>query len=80
MTGPWALAAWSLFVFVGLCWVPVVAIQIYLDREARRLPNIEALPSRFHRWFRVWFALGVPAFLAMLLIFYLMVAKPLPPI
>ena len=34
------------------------------------------LPDAFRRCFRVWFALGVPAFLALVVVFYLMVAKP----
>jgi uncharacterized membrane protein len=78
MAGAWAIAAWSLFIFIGLCWLPVVGIQLYLSDEARRSMSIQALPGRFHRWFRVWFALGVPAFAAIVLLFYLMIAKPLP--
>ena len=31
----------------------------------------------FHAWFRRWFALGVPAFVAVIAIYWLMVAKPL---
>jgi uncharacterized membrane protein len=74
---PWSLAVWSLFVFVGACWLPVVAIQQRLERESRQAASIHALPERFHRLFKIWFALGVPAFAAMVAIFYLMVAKPL---
>jgi uncharacterized membrane protein len=48
-----------------------------LSREAERAGSIEALPARFHRSFRLWFALGIPAFTAMVLLFYLMIAKPL---
>ena len=36
-----------------------------------------ALPDAYpRRYFRVWFALGVPAFLALVVVFYLMAAKP----
>jgi uncharacterized membrane protein len=35
-----------------------------------------ALPRAYARCYRAWFALGWPAFLAVLVIFYLMVAKP----
>jgi uncharacterized membrane protein len=38
---------------------------------------VNALPAWFHRWFRAWAALGVPAFVAVLAIYFLMVAKPL---
>ncbi len=35
-----------------------------------------ALPSLYHRYARIWFALGWPAFAAVIVIFGLMVAKP----
>jgi uncharacterized membrane protein len=34
------------------------------------------LPPEYHRYYRWWFALGWPAFIGVLIIFYLMVAKP----
>lgn len=74
---PWSNAVWSLFVFTGACWLPVVAMQFRLSREANRATSIEALPAWFHRLFRLWFALGIPAFTAIVLLFYLMIAKPL---
>jgi uncharacterized membrane protein len=45
-----------------------------IAREAARVGA--PLPERYHRFFRAWVALGVPAFLALLVVFYLMVAKP----
>ncbi len=78
MVSAWSMAAWGLFFLVGLCWLPVVAIQIMLKREAGRVSSFEALPVNFHRLFKWWFALGVPAFMAVVILFYLMVAKPLP--
>ncbi len=74
----WSTAVYGLFVLAGACWLPVVWLQIRLSRDAARAPSTAALPVRFHRWFRWWFALGVPAFAAVIVIFYLMVAKPLP--
>jgi uncharacterized membrane protein len=73
----WSIAVWSLFVFAGCCWIPVVFIQLHLSRTAQGVPSVEWLPRSFHRWFRLWFALGVPAFLAVIAIYWLMVAKPL---
>ena len=73
----WSIAVTVLFTLVGVCWLPVVAIQASLAREVARAPAIESLPPAFHRRFRIWFALGVPAFIGVLVIFYLMVAKPL---
>ena len=66
-----------MFVLVGVCWLPVVAIQIRLSRAAQRAASISALPAEFHGMFRLWFALGVPAFITVIAIFYFMVARPL---
>jgi uncharacterized membrane protein len=40
--------------------------------------TVEALLPQFHRRFKWWVALGVPAFMAMALLFYLTVDEPLP--
>jgi uncharacterized membrane protein len=77
LASPWSIAVWGLFALTGACWLPVVAIQARLAREAERAASVAALPAYFHRWFRWWFALGVPAFAAIIVIYYLMVAKPL---
>lgn len=77
LASPWSIAVWSLFMLTGACWLPVVVMQVWLSREVNRAPSIEALPARFHQWFRLWFVLGIPAFTAVVLLFYLMVAKPL---
>ena len=73
----WSIAVWSMFVVIGACWLPVVAIQIKLSKLAAAAPSIDSLPQGFHRQFRAWFALGVPAFTLIIVVFYLMVAKPL---
>ena len=74
---PWVVASIALFALAGACWLPVVVIQLRLLREARQASSMDALPSGFHRRIRVWFMLGVPAFAALVVVFYLMVAKPL---
>jgi uncharacterized membrane protein len=73
----WSLAVWSLYALVGACWLPVLGIQLQLRREAERVSSVEKLSARFHVRFRRWFALGIPAFAAVVVIYYLMVAKPL---
>lgn len=73
----WSLTTAFLFVLVGACWVPVVAIQRRLERDARQAASLAALPVVFHRLFRLWFALGIPAFAGVVIIVYMMVAKPL---
>lgn len=75
---PWIAGALLLYVLIGLCWLPVVAIQIRLARLARRSHEEGTpLPETFHRAMRVWFWLGWPALLGMLAVFWLMVRKPL---
>ena len=73
----WAIAVWSLFVFIGACWLPVVWIQLRQRREANSADSIAALSAGFHARFRIWFALGVGAFAAVVAIYFLMVAKPI---
>jgi uncharacterized membrane protein len=73
----WTLAVWSLFVLAGVCWIPVLRIQVVLSREAQAAAMVEALPGSFHRLFRWWVALGIPAFASVIAITALMVAKPL---
>jgi uncharacterized membrane protein len=71
--------AWSLalYVLTGLCWLPVVWIQLRLRDLAREAVATGApLQARYFRLFRVWFALGFPAFAAVIGIVWLMVAKP----
>lgn len=74
---PWSIAVLALVAVAGLCWLPVLALQVRLHRAAVQAGSTAALPARFHRWFGRWFALGVAAFAAVLALFYLMVAKPL---
>ncbi|HKW38802.1 MAG TPA: DUF2269 domain-containing protein [Burkholderiales bacterium] len=80
MLSAWSAAVWSLFLFAGACWVPVLRIQVLLSREAQRAPSVDALPASFHRAFEWWRALGVGAFAAVIAITWLMVAKPLAPV
>ena len=77
LTEPWLAVAMGLYVFTGACWLPVVAIQLRLKRLAEEaVARGEPLPERYHRLYRIWFALGWPAFAAVLTIYWLMVAKP----
>jgi uncharacterized membrane protein len=80
MTGgqwPERWLAWVLVVyaFVGACWLPVVWLQILLRDSALRAQKVGQLDARFHRRFLVWFILGWPAFLGVLVLFGLMLAR-----
>lgn len=74
---PWLLASLALYALAGLCWLPVVVLQIRLARLARAAAERgEALPDGYWRAARRWETLGYPAFAAMLAIYFLMVGKP----
>jgi uncharacterized membrane protein len=70
---------WSivLYVLIGACWLPVVGLQIRMRNLAiRAAEEGTSLPAAYFRCYRWWFALGWPAFIGVLIVFYLMVAKP----
>ena len=74
----WLLWSLALYVFAGACWLPVVWLQIRVrDMAEAAHRDGTALPPRAFLYMRWWFALGWPAFLAFLAIFWLMVNKPL---
>lgn len=75
---PWFLVVIALFLVVGLFWLPVVKIQYRLHRLAREGVERGVLPGEFRRLMRTWTLLGIPAFSSVLVLFWLMVFKPLP--
>lgn len=73
----WLVLTYALYLLAGSCWIPVVFIQLRIrDQLKQKLaggPFDAEAHARLRRW---WFALGWPAFLALILVFHLMVAKP----
>jgi uncharacterized membrane protein len=70
---------WSigLYMLAGACWLPVVWLQIRMrDMAAEAARRDAALPPLYWRHLRTWVALGVVAFLSLVGVFFLMVAKP----
>lgn len=77
LTEPWLVAAYVLYVLIGVCWLPVVWIQWRMTRLAEQAARDGAsLPRLYHRLFMAWFALGWPAFAGVIAVYALMVAKP----
>ncbi len=77
VTSTWIRWSIILYVLALACWLPVVWIQIRLRTLAREAMERNApLPVAYWRYFWTWVALGVPAFFAFVMVFYLMVAKP----
>lgn len=73
----WLIASIVIFVLVGLCWLPVVFLQIRMrDLSAAALRDGTALPPAYRKYMRIWFALGWPAFLGVLIIVGLMIVRP----
>jgi uncharacterized membrane protein len=73
----WVGASLLLFLLTGVCWLPVVYMQIRMrDLATRAVATHAPLPAAYHRLFWAWFTLGFPAFGAVLAIFWLMMAKP----
>ncbi len=73
----WLALSLILYGVTGLFWLPVVWIQLKLRDLARAaVRDGTPLPSLYYRLWSLWFAAGFPAFLAVLAIIWLMVAKP----
>lgn len=73
----WLMMTYIIYILAGLCWLPVVWIQIQLkNMVSDSLEHGTALPARYHKLFRLWFILGWPAFIGLVVVFFLMVMKP----
>jgi uncharacterized membrane protein len=77
LTDGWLLLSIALYVVTGLCWLPVVWIQMRIQRLAQAAADAgEPLPAEERRLFKIWMLLGVPAFAAVLTIIWLMLTRP----
>ena len=76
-TTRWILWSIGLYLLAGAAWLPVVWMQIRMrDLAATAASTSIPLPPIYWRYLRYWTALGVVAFLALVVVFYLMVVKP----
>jgi uncharacterized membrane protein len=74
----WLSVSLVLYGIAGACWLPVVWLQLRMRDMARfALHRDQSLPPAYWRLARIWFWLGVPAFLCMVAVFFLMVFKHL---
>ncbi len=74
----WFMTVIALFVFIGACWLPVIYLQYRLKHQADQALASGVLGPGFKTTMRWWTALGIPAFSAVLVLFWLMLFKPLP--
>ncbi len=76
-SSPWFYWVIGLFIFIGLCWLPVLRIQYRLRDMAEVMAARGEVVPHFKKQIRLWTLLGIPAFSAILVIFWLMIFKPL---
>ena len=77
-TDLWLSLTYIIYLAAGLCWLPVVWIQIQLKvMIADAVAQSTELPARYHRLFKIWFLLGWSAFIELVGVFFLMVVKPI---
>ena len=73
----WLVVALGLYLLAGACWLPVVRLQLRVRQFAAAASATGTpLPPAYFRCMRAWFLLGWPAFLALIGVFWLMLAKP----
>lgn len=73
----WLQASMVLYAFMIACWVPVVVMQIRMDRlSSAAMTQQTPLGPDYQRLVRHWTTLGFLAFFAMIAVYYLMIFKP----
>lgn len=76
-TSLWIILSIGLYLVAGACWLPVVWLQIKVKQIAEQsIKKNMDLPPHYYTYMRYWFLLGWPAFIAVMITFYLMVFKP----
>lgn len=78
LSSPWLMSALVLYVVAGACWLPVVRLQLRMARTAQQTleQGQRKVPVQYEQDARLWERLGYPAFVAMLVVYFLMVYKP----
>lgn len=74
----WIVWTLALYTLAGLCWLPVVVLQLRMAKTAQAAAarGDHTLPDAYWRDARRWELLGYPAFCAMVIVYFLMVLKP----
>jgi len=77
-SAPWFYWVIGLFSFIGVCWLLVLRIQYKLRELAKISVDSNQVTPEFKSLMKTWTLLGIPAFTAIIGIFWLMVFKPFP--
>jgi uncharacterized membrane protein len=73
----WVLASLALYGLAGAFWLPVVWMQARMrDLANEAATGGRPLPARYHGLYRLWFLFGFPGFGCVIVILWLMLAKP----
>jgi uncharacterized membrane protein len=73
----WLVTSVGLYAVAGLFWVPVLFMQIEMRDLARLAVEKGAgLPPRYFTLLRRWVLFGIPGFGSVMIILWLMIAKP----
>ena len=79
LSTPWLYWSLVLYLIAALAWLPVVWLQMRLrDIAAEAAKDGRELPDSYASHLGAWVALGIPALLSFLAIFFMMVAKRVP--
>ena len=74
---PWLVATYAIYLLALACWLPVVRLQLQIRDTYRAQVDGEAVDEALlARRIRTWSLLGWPAFVGLVIVFWLMVAKP----
>nr|WP_298724192.1 DUF2269 domain-containing protein [uncultured Steroidobacter sp.] len=77
LSSTWIVVSIALYFLAGAAWLPVVWMQIKMrDMADAAAASGTQLPERYWYFLKWWVALGIVAFAALVVVFYLMVAKP----
>jgi uncharacterized membrane protein len=73
----WLVTSLGFYAVAGLFWIPVIFMQIEMRNLARTaVMQQQPLPPRYSALFRRWLVFGVPGFGSVMIILWLMIAKP----
>ena len=73
----WLSASLVLYAIAGLFWIPVIFMQIEMrDLASAAAAGSQPMPPRYFTLFRRWFWFGIPGFSSVMIILWLMIAKP----
>ncbi len=72
----WLGLSLLLYLLAGACWLPVLWLQWRMHQIATLKAQESALPPLYWRYERAWTLLGIPGFGSLIVVYWLMTAKP----